>query len=61
MVMHRDKCTRFQGIEETVALVIKALMEVVVHPQSWRFLGFFHYTVNQLLVNYLHIDYIFVM
>ena len=32
MVMHWDKCAWFQSIEESVALVLKALMEVVVLP-----------------------------
>ena len=31
--MHWDKSAWFQSIEETVTLVLKALMEVVVHPQ----------------------------
>ena len=55
MVVHRNKSTRLQGIQETVTFVIKTLVEVVVLSQSWRFLGFFHNTTNQLLVYYLHI------
>ena len=34
--MHRDKSTRFQGIEETVTLVLEALVEVVVHSFSYQ-------------------------
>jgi hypothetical protein len=35
MMMHGDECARLQAIEETVAFLIKTLMEVVVHPQPW--------------------------
>lgn len=35
MMMHRNESTWLQGIEETVTLILKALVEVVVHPQSW--------------------------
>jgi hypothetical protein len=35
MVMYWDKGAWFQSIEKTMALVLKALMEVVVLPQSW--------------------------
>ena len=33
MVMYGDKSARFQGIEETVTLILQTLMEVVVLPQ----------------------------
>ncbi len=39
MVMHWNLSARLQRIEETVAFVLKALMEVVVHPQPRRLLG----------------------
>ena len=46
MVMHWDKSARLQRIEESVALVIEALMEVIVLPQSWRLLGFLSQSVH---------------
>ena len=46
MMVNRDECPRFQGIEETVALVLQALVEVVVHAQSRRFLRLFYDTAN---------------
>ena len=39
MVMNRDLGARLQGIEETVAFVLQALMEIVVHPKPGRPLG----------------------
>lgn len=29
----------FHGIEHTMAFIFKALMEVIIHPQTWRSLG----------------------
>ena len=46
MVMHWDKCAWFQRIEESVALVLNALMEIVVLPQPRRLLGFLGQSVH---------------
>ena len=46
MVMYRNKCAWFQGIKESVALVLQTLMKVVVLPQSWRLLGFLGQSVH---------------
>jgi len=35
MVMHRDECARLQTVEEPMAFLIQALVEIVVHPQPW--------------------------
>jgi len=35
MVVHGNVCTRLQSIDEAVAFVLKAFMEVIVHSQSW--------------------------
>ena len=55
MVMNGYLRSHFQCVEEPMALVVKALMEVVVHPQAWRFPCFFNYSVYQMLVDYLHV------
>jgi hypothetical protein len=35
MMMYWNECAWLQAIEESVAFLIKTLMEVVVHPQPW--------------------------
>ena len=37
MVVYWNLSARLQGIEETVAFVLKTLMKVVVHSQPWGF------------------------
>ena len=43
MMVYWYLSARFQCVEETMALVLKALMEVVVHSQSWGLLRFIRY------------------
>ena len=35
VMMHGDERSWLQTVEETVALLIQTLMEIIVHPQSW--------------------------
>jgi hypothetical protein len=35
VMMHGNECAWFQAIEETMAFLIKTLMKIVVHPQTW--------------------------
>ena len=39
VVMHGNLSARLQGVEETVAFVLQALMEIVVHPEPRGLLG----------------------
>ena len=38
-----------------MALVLKALMEIVIHPQSGRLLGLHGQRIHQFIIYYLHI------
>lgn len=49
-----DNGAHLQGIEETVTLVIEALVKVVVLAQAGRGFGLLYHFVNQLVVNNLH-------
>ena len=40
VVMHRDESAWLHSVEKAVALVLKALVEIVVLPQPWRGLCF---------------------
>jgi len=60
MVMYWDKSAWLQGIEETMTLILKAFVEVIVLPQSWGFLSLFHHDVYQLVVYYLHASLYFI-
>ena len=46
MMMHRNKRAWFQGIEESVALVIEAQVVVIVLPQPRLLLGFLSQSVH---------------
>ena len=40
MPMYLNFGSRLHGIKESMALIIKAQMEVIVHPKPWRFFCF---------------------
>jgi hypothetical protein len=45
MVVHWYLGARLQSIDETMAFIVKTLVEIVVHPEAWRLLSSFYYFV----------------
>ena len=54
MMMHRNLCAWLQSIEETMALVGKALVKIVVHPQPRRLPCLVRHFLYQLFIYDFH-------